>query len=158
TVERQPASRFGDQSGGIMRLSHKDYDALLKTVFELHEHRELEVFRKAIPGFLLGLIPGEMACLLRYVVDERTGKAGIDDFVPSDDRFTPEAKAAFEENVMDHPIVEYYVKGGIFPALKSTDFLSRSQLRNSKFWGAHNLVKLDEALYLKVQSRLGFAS
>jgi len=151
-------SGLGEQPDGNMRLSHKDYDALLKAILELHEHRELEAFRKAIPGLLLGLIPAEWAGMLRYVVKEGNGKPCMDDLVCSDERFTPQAKEEFAENLGDHPIADYYLKGGLFPAVKESDFHSKTQLRNSKFWRAHSMVKLDEALYLRVESRQGMAS
>jgi DNA-binding CsgD family transcriptional regulator len=141
-----------------MRLSHGDFDALQRTILELYEYRDLETFRKAIPRFLFGIMHAEAAGLCSYDLNQSTGKVWMNDMVCSDDRFTPKTVRALEETVLNHPFADYFKNGGDFTALKDSDFMTRTQLRNSVFWDGYSMMKLDETISAPVLSQQGKAS
>jgi hypothetical protein len=56
-----------------MRLTHRDYERLLATVLELHQIANLDRFREALPGLLLGLIRGDYFVTSDYVMPPDAG-------------------------------------------------------------------------------------
>src|SRR6266436_4175014 len=67
-----------------MRLSHKDFDVVHRTLLELYVHRDLAAFRNALPGILLKVIPLDHSGLGRYTINPPRVPAKMVHFLESD--------------------------------------------------------------------------
>ncbi len=130
-----------------MRLSHKDYAALEQAIFELHEFRDLDRFRREVPAVLLKLIPSDYFFWAEYAIDPRASGQTLTDYVESSPRVTPELARQMGAGLMKHPFTRYFINGGDQTALKISDFFTQTQFRNAghvydtyRQWGIqHNL-------------------
>ena len=142
-----------------MRLSHKDFDALQRTILELYEYRELETFRKLAPGLFLKIVPADHFCLVGYDLDPAARRARMIDCLESDPRLTREPVPNLEVIVWEHPFTRYFAGGGAQTALMFSDFFSSAQLRNSLLWEPIcQVLKFDRNISLPVASSRGRAA
>ena len=129
-----------------MRLSHKDYAALEQAMFELHEFRDLDRFRREVPAVLLKLIPSDYFFWAEYAIDPRACGQTLTDYVESSPRVTPGLARQMGAGIMKHPFTQYFINGGEQTALKISDFYTQAHFRGSgiydtyRQWGfKHNL-------------------
>jgi DNA-binding CsgD family transcriptional regulator len=117
-----------------MRVTQTDFEALQRTILELHEHRDLNEFRKAMPGIFLRLIPADHFSLVTYHLNAVTGQIKLVDCLESAPKVTREVIPHWEQRVWEHPFTRYFVRGGEATALKFSDFFTMTQLKHSQFW------------------------
>ncbi len=117
-----------------MRLSYRDFDLFQRTLLELYEYRDLETFRRAVPGLFLRLIPADHFCLVSYDINPATGATKMIDCLESEPRVTRSVVPQWEQRVWEHPFTRYFLAGGEMTALMFSDFYTLTQLRNSSFW------------------------
>jgi len=141
-----------------MRLSHKDYEILLQTIYELHEHRTLEEFRARVPAILLKLVPSEHFFWPTYRINPIGPLQEMVDYVESQPRLTDPVRQMISANLMDHPFTKYMFSGGLEKSLKLSDFMTQAQFRRWK----HSQLHLDWGfrfnLMSQVKSRPGTGS
>jgi DNA-binding CsgD family transcriptional regulator len=114
-----------------MRLSHNDYAALEQAIFELHEFRDLDRFRREAPAVLLKLIPSDYLFWPEYAIDPRACEQTLVDHVESSSRVTPGLARQMGAGIMKHPFTQHFINGGEQTALKISDFFTHNQFRNS---------------------------
>jgi DNA-binding CsgD family transcriptional regulator len=113
----------------LMRLSHRDFDGLQGAILELHEFRDLEGFKRTVPGIFLKVLPADYFLLNEYMVDLAVNSAAVGDYVESDERFDEELIDHMADRVIEeHPFTKYLASGQAITALKLSDFLTLTQL------------------------------
>jgi DNA-binding CsgD family transcriptional regulator len=126
------------RSWNPMRLSHKDYDLLLEAIRELHDYRDIESFRQAIPGIFLKLIPADDFILTNFEFGAGPAQVKMIDCVESETRMDPETARSSEEIVGDLPFTKYFMAGGKMSALRVSDFYTLREYYNSVLWSVTN--------------------
>jgi DNA-binding CsgD family transcriptional regulator len=120
-----------------MRLGHREFDRLQKTLLELYAHRTLPEFTSAIPGILTQLIPSEYSLFTEFEIDRVTGKNGLLSCVESERRMDQATQDAIASQAFkDHPIIEHYATGDYSTAVKLSDFVSLAQLERRECYQA----------------------
>jgi DNA-binding CsgD family transcriptional regulator len=113
-----------------VRLSHRDFDAFLKAVLELHQFRESDAFRAAVPQILLKIIPAEVLAWPQWDVDGTGKPSALERCVASDSVF-PSRMLQVAPLLPHHPFNGYFAKHGGRTALKISDFATLRQFRDT---------------------------
>jgi DNA-binding CsgD family transcriptional regulator len=113
-----------------VRLSHRDFDALQRTILARYAYPDGEAFREAIPDLFLKLIPADYFLLYDADVDmaARTTKV-VDSWesVPQN----PGLAVHMERIGFDHPFTVYSLRTSDPSPLKLSDFFTLTQFRSS---------------------------
>ena len=120
-----------------MRLSHNGFAALEQAIYELHDYRDLDQFRREVPAILLKLIPSEYFFWPEFIVDPVTSAQGLTGYVESSPVATPSLIQQINGIIPKHPFTWHLMKGGERTALKVSDFLTQTQFRNSEIYGTY---------------------
>jgi len=111
-----------------MRLSRRDAEAFQGATLALHEERDLEAFREAVPTILLGLVSGEYFVWLEFgygsVLDVMHNLVLWD--TPS--RLGQQRLRRMMELIREHPFTPHFTKGGDPGPMRLSDFWSDRQL------------------------------
>lgn len=113
----------------MARLSQHDFATLQRTIVELYAYRDLEVFRREIPGVLLGAIPADYFGLADLGVDMARKTVRVLDYWESSLRIEPEMVPQMERIGFDHPFTKHSMDNGGPTPLMFSDFYSLRQLR-----------------------------
>lgn len=119
-----------------MRLSHKDFAALQRAILQLHDFHDVESFRRAVPGIFLRIVAADYLNASDFVPHPAGNRVKMVDCFESDGRVNAEVNEFTECHLLEHPISQYFIKGGVLGALKQTDFMTETQFRNS-VWHAN---------------------
>jgi DNA-binding CsgD family transcriptional regulator len=122
-----------------VRLSHRDHKALDQAIFELHECRDLNHFRKEVSAIILKLVPCDYFSITEYQINPAAPRQILTDFVESNACITPELARQMGDKIMLHPFTEYFLKGGAPTALKISDFLTKTQYCSSPIYETQQL-------------------
>ncbi len=117
-----------------MSLSHRDFDAVQRTILELYAHRDAEAFRQAVPGILLKIIPAEYFLILDCNVDMRARTVKVTNYLESDARMNGDVIARMERFGFDHPFTEYSMATADPTALKFSDFFTMRQFLDTPLY------------------------
>jgi DNA-binding CsgD family transcriptional regulator len=139
-----------------VRLDHRDFDTLQKTIVELHEYRDLESFLRAAPHTFLKAIPAEWFGLADRAVDFSARRIRLISYWESSPRITEDVlrlePIGFMRGVvgidasntkdgrlvvrvsLDHPFAESSLRTAPPTALKFSDFFSMRELRDSQLY------------------------
>ncbi|HXT11046.1 MAG TPA: helix-turn-helix transcriptional regulator [Candidatus Angelobacter sp.] len=130
-----------------MRLSPKDFDAFQRAVLALHECRDLETFRHALPEILLSIIPVDHFFLQEVKFSPATGRGKIVGTIDPSGQVTPEMEHFSEEALLDHPFPKYFVRTGDWSALLLSDFQTVHQFRRTDIYQRfYHEVRVDRLL------------
>lgn len=132
-----------------MRLSPKDLDLFQRATLALHDCREPETFRRALPEIILTLIPADHFFLQEVTFSPRTGRASIINSIDPSGVVTPEMERFSEEALLEHPFPHYFVRTGDWTALLLSDFQTAHQFRQTRVYQRfYRLVDVDRLLGL----------
>ena len=117
-----------------MRLSHRDFDQLQRTILEMHDQPQLEPFRQAVPGLFHQMIPADWFALGESEVDIPKKRVKLFAWwgtcpVLNDDLIERMERVAF-----DHPFSRYTFETRDPTALKFSDFFSTAQLQRAELY------------------------
>jgi DNA-binding CsgD family transcriptional regulator len=147
------------QAGGDdMRLSHRDYEALVQAIFELHEYRDLNRFRQEVPAIILKLVPCDYFSITEYQIDPAAPRQMLTDYVESHACITPELTRQMGDKIMLHPFTEYFLKGGRPTALKISDFLTQPQFYHSPIYDTQLLWGFNHCMAVPITAVPGKAA
>ena len=123
------------RDGGRVRpLSERDLTGLQRAILALYSHRDLESFRRAVPGIFMDLIPAEHFSLADIRVDAGRKFIKILDLWETPIVFVGKLLEAMEDNLYDHPLAVHARKYGVGGALMLSDFLTLPQLRRTRLY------------------------
>jgi DNA-binding CsgD family transcriptional regulator len=115
------------------RLSHRDLDALQRTLRELYELRELEPLRRALPAIALKLIPADCFTLMEAGFDAQSN--GAKTFgIYGEPRFNRDAIERMEREMPEHPFTRSVLEHGVESALMFSDFFTQPQFLRSSLY------------------------
>jgi DNA-binding CsgD family transcriptional regulator len=117
-----------------MRLSHADFAALQRTIFELHDHLDIEAFQVAVPGIFLKIIPADYFLVVNSTIGPATRRPAIMSWWESSPRMSPYLVAQMERFGSEHPFTQYSLKTADPTALKFSDFFSLREFRNTTLY------------------------
>jgi DNA-binding CsgD family transcriptional regulator len=115
-------------------FSPQDFAAVQRATLALYAHRDLESFRKAVPGIFLALIPGYYFGLLDSRLNPAGESARILDVWESRPLCVGKNREALERNLPDHPFTRHSRAHGPTGALILSDFLTLAQLRRTRLY------------------------
>ena len=115
------------------RLSHRDLDALQRSLHELYELREVEALRRIFPALMLKLIPADSFSIVEVVFDARVGAATTLGVYGHPD-FNRDAIDRMERTVPEHPFTRHIIEQGPASAIMLSDFYTRPQFLNSSLY------------------------
>ena len=142
-----------------MRLSHKDFDTLQRTILELYEFRDANVFRQQLPNIIVGIFHADHANLSICKINPANGTARIATCVETDRLIKDEAARTMTEDLLPkHPFTQYFMRGGEMTAVKMSDFFTLNQLKSSVFWDWITLLQIRCYLSLPIASNAGVAA
>jgi DNA-binding CsgD family transcriptional regulator len=118
----------------VKPLSERDLAALQRAVLALYSHRDLESFRKAVPGIFMDLIPAEHFSLTDVRIDLARRSIKLLDLWESRPLSVGEIHTAMERNIFEHPFTKHGMKHGMHGALILSDFLTLPQLRKTRIY------------------------
>lgn len=117
-----------------MPLHDRDLDALQKAALELHEDRDLDGFREAVPGIVLAAVPGD------HFLWMESGFSGAEQPLLNvvrwehPQRFTAKLTQRLMELLESHPFTVHARRTGDWGPLALADFWTDAQLRRSALW------------------------
>jgi DNA-binding CsgD family transcriptional regulator len=126
-----------------------------QAIFELHESRDLNRFRREVPEIVLKLVRRDYFSYTEYQIDPTAPTQVLSDCIESDAVMTAELKRCMADDIMLHPFTEYFLKGGKPTALKLSDFLTQTQLRGSRIYDTHRLWGFDFCMAVPVSAAPG---
>jgi DNA-binding CsgD family transcriptional regulator len=143
----------------MARLSHKDFDALQRTILELYEFRDSSLFQQQLPNIVIKIFPADHANLSICKIDPIHGTAKLATCVET--YFLVKEKTATtmtEDLLPQHPFTKYFMQGGEMTAVKLSDFITLNQLQNSVLWDWITLMRMKYVLSLPISSKEGVAA
>ena len=117
-----------------MPLKDRDLDVLQKATLELHEDRDLDGFRDAVPDIVLAAVPGD------HFLWMESGFAGAEQPVLNvvrwerPQRFTTKLTQRLMELLEAHPFTAHARRTGDWGPLALADFWSDAELKRSTLW------------------------
>jgi len=108
--------------------------ALQQATLALYSHRDLESFRKAVPGIFTRLIPAKHFVLSNLRPDPVNRRMLTLDLWQWPERFVGGLREAMERNLFDHPFIVHARKYPTKRALRLSDFLTLRQLRRTRIY------------------------
>ncbi len=121
--EAPPRSYAPDEIAGLSRA-----------ILALYSHRDMESFRRAVPGIFLELVPSDYFYLADARVDLEQRSVKVINLWESEPRRLGEALLAFERTGFDHPFVQYALEHGPSGPMRLSDFLTLPQLRRTRLY------------------------
>jgi DNA-binding CsgD family transcriptional regulator len=100
----------------------------------LYSHRDLEGFRRAVPGIFLDLIPADYFSLCDSRIDLQKRSTSVLDIWESRTLCVGGNRAALERNLFDHPFTQHVLAHNPDGALLLSDFLTLPQLRRTRLY------------------------
>jgi DNA-binding CsgD family transcriptional regulator len=120
------------------RLTHRQFDALQRTIVDLYALRRLDDLHAAFPQLVLQLIRADGFTLAeaRYQPETRSVVAlGVYESTPL--LTTPELVQRMERTAAQHPFTRHVQRHGPGTALKLSDFMDRTQLERSELYNEY---------------------
>lgn len=117
-----------------MPLKDRDLDVLQKATLELHEDRDLDGFRDAVPDIVLAAVPGD------HFLWMESGFSGAEQPVlnvvrwEQPQRFTTKLTQRLMELLESHPFTAHARRTGDWGPLALADFWTDAELRRSTIW------------------------
>ena len=115
-------------------LSARDFAGLQKAILGLYSHRDIEGFRRAVPGIFLGLIRADHFSLCDARLQLGRCTFTILDIWESRTLCVGKLRDALERNLFDHPFTQYTLRHPGKRALLLSDFYSLPQLRRTRLY------------------------
>ncbi len=115
-------------------LSGRDIVALQRAIMALYSLRDLDSFRKAVPGIFMELIPAAHFSLADIRINPRQASIDYLDLWESSPVSVGEIHEAMKRNIFDHPFTRHGMKHGMDRALRLSDFLTLPQLRKTRIY------------------------
>jgi DNA-binding CsgD family transcriptional regulator len=131
-----------------VRLSHRDFDLLQRTILELYAHRDAPAFRQIVPSLFAELAPGSHFALYDLDVNPAAHRMRIADFWESTTFSTEDVVSRLERAAFfGHPFTEYSIRTHDPSALKFSDFYTLRQFRNTALYSeAYSYISLERHL------------
>ena len=117
-----------------MSLSHRDFDAVQRTILEIYAHRDAKAFRHAVPDILLKVLPAEYFLILDCDVDMSARTVKVTNYSESAVRMNADVIARMERFGFDHPFTQYSMATADPTALKVSDFFTMRQFLNTPLY------------------------
>ncbi len=114
--------------------SPHDAAALQSALLALYSHRDLESFRRAVPGIFMGVLHADYFMLRDARRDAERKTVTVLNFWESRPLFDGARIKALERNLFDHPFTLYALKHGVTGALMLSDFWTLRQLRSTSLY------------------------
>lgn len=124
-------------------IAARDVDLLQRSALALHSHRDIESFRRAVPGIFLDAIPADYFSMQDARVDFKKRTARVLNIWESRPLRAGVRIRPTEGTLFEHPFMKHAMKHGLGGALRLSDFLTMPELRRT-------------ALYREVMQPLGF--
>jgi DNA-binding CsgD family transcriptional regulator len=118
----------------MTRLSHRDYDSLLSTIFELHERSASGALLPAASEVLSKLIRCDYFVIVNAKLEDAPPKLQLIDRWETDPRLTEDQGRRMAHYFPTHPFTRAAQETGAPVALKLSDFYSMRQLRDQPFY------------------------
>ena len=142
-----------------MRLSHREFEALQRTILELHEYRNIDTFKREVPRAFMEMFSSEYFTYDEYEIDPIGKKARMLEYWESEERTSSQTVQLFEAQLFYHPFTKYFMEGKVLTALKLSDFMTLNQFRSSEFYeGVFGHLRVDALLCLPVVGNKGTAA
>ena len=117
-----------------MRLSHRDFDQLQRTILELHDQPQMEPFLRAVPCLFDKMIPADWHTLMEAELDIPNRRVRMFACWESCPVINQDLVRRMERMAFDHPFSRYSFETGDPTALKFSDFFSTAQLERSELY------------------------
>jgi DNA-binding CsgD family transcriptional regulator len=142
-----------------VRLSHRDFNLLQRTILELYGHRDREAFRAVVPGLYLKIIPADLFLLYDCDVDLAKGKFRVAEAWESTPLDNRDHVPQLERMALEHPFTQYSISTGDPSALKFSDFFTARQFHSSKLYSeCYRHAQFDRLLGIASFSRPGITT
>ena len=115
-------------------LLNGDVRRIDQAILALHSYRDLESHRRAVPGIFMDAIPADYFSVGSARIDEARRTFKVLDMWESRPVRVGEVLAAFERNMSDHPFARHATRHGAGRALILSDFLTLTQLRQTRLY------------------------
>jgi DNA-binding CsgD family transcriptional regulator len=142
-----------------MRLSHKDFDALQRTILELYEFRDQDVFQQMLPKIIVKNFFTEYANLNTYQINPASGAVKAAKCIETQPMLKENETGSniIINSVLEHPITKYFMQGGEMTAVKVSDFYTLSEYRKTKFWEWNSIFGVKYFMTVPMASKEGLA-
>ena len=118
----------------MRQVSARDLAALQCAILALHSHRDLESFRRAVPGIFLGLIPAGYFSVADTRIDPKQESFTVLNIWESRPVRVGALLKAFERTMFEHPFVGHMIEHGPSGALMISDFWTLRQFRTTRLY------------------------
>ena len=116
-----------------MRLSHRDFDRLQRTIGELHDLDRADTFEQAAPALFSKIIPADWFAHADCDVDAPRKRVTVLRW-ESSPLITADLIRRLEYLAFDHPFSKYSLATGDRTALKLSDFYPQAQLLRTELY------------------------
>ena len=116
-------------------ISTRDISALQDAILAFHSHRDIESFRRAVPGIFLGVIRAQQFSLADVRIDVYQRSVKVLDLWESPAGSASRHLEPMERNLLEHPFARHAQEVGVVAgALILSDFLTLPQLRRTRLY------------------------
>ncbi len=125
----------------------------------LHSLRDIDAFRRALPGIALGAIPADYFSMQDARVDYERRTVRVLDILESRPLRAGQRIRTTEETLFESPFMKHAQRHGIGAALRMSDFLSLRELRRTRIYReVYGPLGFGRILTIGAMSRLGLAT
>ena len=117
-----------------MRLSQTDLDVLQRTILAVHEPRDTNAFRAAVPGICRELVDADHTRLIEADFDSVSGRLESRGHWESRPMLDDALMARSGRLLGTHPFCRHLSGTGDLPTLRLSDFMSLRQLRDTALY------------------------